>query len=135
MFFLAFICFFKKADTFGKSDPRCQVFWGGQLVHTTPAQPQTLDPVWRHERVNIRVSDDGRSAVPASAAEASGPGPGGGGGGLASGSVWAQGLVVEVHDMDFGSRGSFLGRAALSTEEVMSTPSYNHKKTRLARIR
>jgi hypothetical protein len=129
MFFLAFICFFKKADTFGKSDPRCQVFWGGQLVHTTPAQPQTLDPVWRHERVNLRISDDGRS----SAAEASGPG--GDGGGLASGSVWAQGLVVEVHDMDLGSQGSFLGRAALSTEEVMSTASYNHKKTRLALIR
>ena len=146
-------CIQFKADTFGKSDPRCEVYWSSQLVHTTATMHKTLDPIWRLEKVKLRVSNDGQSAVIAEKELAAAGAPGSAAAAAATSetsgqkegindalltvvekgasdnssssssdlqkkSVWEQGLVVEMYDMDMGRRGSFLGRVALATQEV-----------------
>jgi len=133
-------------------------------VHTTATMRKTLDPSWRLEKVKVRVSNDGQSAVFAEKEQAiafTGSGNAAadaannaadatlevskhkGGTNVTSPttvvgssatatsavnnlSVWEQGLVVEVYDMDMGRRGSFLGRVALSTEEVISLGAMAH---------
>jgi hypothetical protein len=122
---------------------------------------KTLDPIWRLEKVKVRVSNDGQSAVFAEKEKANAVTDAGnaaadtasiaadaslevsehkGGTNDTSSttvvdtsnsavnnqSVWEQGLVVEVYDMDMGRRGSFLGRVALSTDEVISLGAIAH---------
>ena len=118
---------------------------------------KTLDPIWRLEKVKVRVSNDGQSAVFAEKEKANAVTDAADTASIAADaslevsehkggtndtssttvvdtsnsavnnqSVWEQGLVVEVYDMDMGRRGSFLGRVALSTEEVISLGAMAH---------
>lgn len=82
-----------KADVVGSSDPMCEVYWQGEKLFQTKTVRNNLNPIWNHEYV-IPIELD---------------------------TILESELRFEVHDMDVGSKGDFLGCVILNSDDILDT--------------
>lgn len=82
------------ADLLGSSDPFCEVFWQGELIHTTSCLFNTLNPIW-NERVHLHIKPE---------------------------ALRMSELRIIVHDRDMGGQKDFLGQVTLKHGDLLSCP-------------
>jgi hypothetical protein len=82
-----------KADVVGSSDPMCEVYWQGEKLSQTKTIRNNLNPTWNHEFL-IPIELD---------------------------TILESELRLEVHDMDVGSKGDFLGCIVLNSDDILDS--------------
>jgi Ca2+-dependent lipid-binding protein len=86
-----------KADLVGSSDPFCEIYWKGDLIGKTAVKKDNLDPVW-NETFTVPIGSH-----------------------IDSKDVYD--LSIEIYDMNFLGKGSFLGKTSLGLEQLLFPPS------------
>ena len=89
------------ADILGSSDPFCEVYWQGELVHTTAYLLNTLDPFW-DESVRLHMKPE---------------------------ALRMSELKFIVYDYDMGGQKEFLGQITLTHKDLISHPGKMMEKT------
>lgn len=87
----------QKTDLVGSADPFCEIYWQNELVGKTRVLKDTLEPVWE-ESFDMEPSGDIKS------------------GGVIS-------CRVEVWDMDFLGKGSFMGEFCIPLDQLLEPPT------------
>ena len=82
-----------KADVVGSSDPMCEISWQGEHLFRTKTIRNNLNPVWNQEYV-IPIELD---------------------------NILESELRLDVHDIDVGSKGDFLGCVQLNSDDILDS--------------
>jgi hypothetical protein len=82
------------ADILGSSDPYCEVFWQGELIHSTACLMNTLNPFW-DESVRLHIKPE---------------------------ALRMSELRIIVYDHDIGGQKDFLGQITLKHKDLVSHP-------------
>ncbi len=80
-----------KSDILGLSDPRCDVYWMGELVFQTKCLKNTLNPEW-NDSFDLRLDVD---------------------------DILLSDLRIEVIDLDLGVSSDFLGQIIVTGDEIL----------------
>lgn len=88
----------QKTDLLGSADPFCEVYWCDNLVGKTRVLKDCLEPVWEESFELVPDSQGGATAGHAVSCR------------------------LEVWDMDFLGKGSFLGECSLPLDQLLQPP-------------